>query len=71
MAINSRDYPLSDGLERRLIEQAPRNRQLVRRRECAPARAGVTAPKFLAQLQALVHTTVRLLGFAKIRNLLP
>ena len=51
MPTNSRDsqYPFSDGFERRLIQQLPRNRQRLNPRNCALPRAKMLTMKSFAQ----------------------
>lgn len=55
MPIDSRDYPMSDELERRLISRATRNRQIPQRRNGGPS----SVQRFAAESRSFVQTLLK------------
>ena len=51
MRTDSKDYSVSDELERRLVQQTPRNRQIPQQRNCGPS----NARKRLLESFELIH----------------
>lgn len=56
MLTNSNDFPVSDELERRLVRQIPRNRQIPHQRNCGPTIAKRLALALLGLVQTLLKT---------------
>ncbi len=60
MLTDSKDYPFSDALERKLVQQAPRNRQIPHQRNCGHSNTKRSRVGLLGFIQKLLKNVFQI-----------